>query len=123
MLGIANQRFAYGRPRNVDLSEEVIVVTGGASGLGLLIAEIYGMRGVSVAVLDVKDVGDGEGRGTDSIGWSQTHGVEYYRCDVGDRAQVEEAARRIEADVCVVSRSLPFKLMYFHFWFDSNSAQ
>jgi len=83
------------------------VVTGGASGLGLLIAEIYGMRGVSVAVLDVKEIGDGEGRGADSTGWSEMRGVEYYRCDVGDRAQVEEAARRIEADVRVVSRSFP----------------
>lgn len=30
-----NQRVAYGLPRDVDLGEEVIVITGGASGLAL----------------------------------------------------------------------------------------
>jgi hypothetical protein len=103
VLGIINRRVAYGRPRNVDLSEEVIVITGGASGLGLLIAEIYGMRGVSVAVLDVNQIEGGEGRETDSTGWKEMYGVEYYRCDVGDRAQVEDVARRIETDVRVFS--------------------
>lgn len=70
------------------------MITGGASGLGLLIARIYGLRGVSVAVLDVKEVAEVDG-------WDEISGVEYYQCDIGNRKEVEKTARRIEKDVCV----------------------
>lgn len=78
--------------RTVQLGEEVVVVTGGASGLGLLIARIYGMRGVRVAVLDVREVGHVEG-------WEEGVGVEYYRCDIGERSEVEGTLKRIEMEV------------------------
>ena len=87
-----NKRVAYGAPREVDWEEEVVLVTGGRSGIGRVIAESYGMRGVSVAVLDVR----GE-RGSEEM-----QNVRYYRCDVGDRAQVEEVARRVEEDVSLL---------------------
>jgi hypothetical protein len=87
-LGILNHQMAYTKPRKVDLSEEVIVITGGASGLGLLIAEVYGMRGATVAILDVKELESGEARG-----------VTVYKCDVGDREQVARVAVEIERDV------------------------
>lgn len=83
-----SQRMAFGLPREVDLSEEVIVITGGAGGLGMLIAEVYGMRGASVAVLDINDMENGEARG-----------VTYYRCDVGDKAQVAKVTSEIEKDL------------------------
>ena len=83
-----NRRVAYGLPRDVDLGEEVIVVTGGAGGMGLLLAEVYGMRGASVAVLDVCEMENGE-----------ASGVTYYKCDVGDKAQVARVAKEIEMDV------------------------
>lgn len=76
------------------MSEEVIVITGGASGLGLLIAEVYGMRGATVAVLDVKKLEDGEARGVTS-----------YVCDVGDKAQVAKVAKEIEEEVCLLFSS------------------
>ncbi|TDZ37883.1 Short-chain dehydrogenase/reductase family 16C member 6 [Colletotrichum spinosum] len=88
MANIINQRVAYGLPREVDLSEEVIVITGGASGLGLLIAEVYGMRGASVAVLDVNEMENGEARG-----------VTFYKCDVTDKTQVARVAAEIERDL------------------------
>ncbi|KAK0121420.1 hypothetical protein ONS95_009714 [Cadophora gregata] len=87
-LGVLNRQIAYSKPRKVDFSEEVIVVTGGASGLGLLIAEVYGMRGATVAVLDVKDLEAGEARG-----------VSVYNCDVGDKDQVAKVALEIERDL------------------------
>ncbi|CZS95492.1 probable short-chain dehydrogenase/reductase 3 [Rhynchosporium agropyri] len=87
-LGILNRQIAYSKARKVDFSEEVIVVTGGASGLGLLIAEVYGMRGATVAVLDVKDLEAGEARG-----------VSVYKCDVGDKEQVAKVAKEIEMDL------------------------
>ncbi|KAK3344437.1 hypothetical protein B0T25DRAFT_635253 [Lasiosphaeria hispida] len=88
MAGVINNRLAFGLPREVDLSEEVIVITGGASGLGLLIAEVYGMRGATVAVLDIKEMENGEARG-----------VTYYKCDVTDKDQVARAAADIEREL------------------------
>lgn len=88
VAGVVNERIAYGLPRDVDLSEEVIVITGGASGLGMLVAEVYGMRGATVAVLDVNDMENGEARG-----------VTYYKCDVSDKQQVLKVAGEIERDV------------------------
>ncbi|KAG8406560.1 hypothetical protein J3459_018663 [Metarhizium acridum] len=88
MAGVINQRIAYGLPR-VDLGEEgMIVITGGASGLGMLVAEVYGMRGASVAVLDVNEMENGEAQG-----------VTYYKCDVGDKAQVKKVSDEIERDL------------------------
>jgi NADPH:quinone reductase-like Zn-dependent oxidoreductase len=94
-LNTLNKQIAYSKPRTVDLSEEVIVITGGASGLGLLIAEVYGMRGATVAVLDVQDLESGEARG-----------VTTYKCDVGDNAQVVRVAAQIEKEVSTISRWL-----------------
>lgn len=89
-----NRRFAFGLPREVNLDDEVIVITGGASGLGLLIAEVYGMRGASVAVLDVREMENGEARG-----------VRYYKCDVTDKDQLARVSRQIEEDVSLVPSS------------------
>ncbi|KAL7273550.1 hypothetical protein RUND412_003575 [Rhizina undulata] len=88
VLRWVNNRIAHGGKRQFDWTEEVVVITGGASGLGLLIAEVYGMRGVSVAVLDVREPEGGEARN-----------VEFYKCDVGDRKQVEEVAKRIKEEL------------------------
>jgi hypothetical protein len=88
MLSAINNRMAFGLPREVDLSEEVIVITGGASGLGMLVAEVYGMRGATVAVLDVNEMENGEARG-----------VTYYKCDVTDKEQLARVAADIERDV------------------------
>jgi short chain dehydrogenase len=87
-----DRRIAYGLPREVEPSHEVIVITGGGSGLGQVIAQIYGMRGASVAVLDIKEVSEVEG-------WDELSGVEYYKCDVGDRKALEMTAKNIENDV------------------------
>ncbi|KAM3520707.1 hypothetical protein NHJ13051_006696 [Beauveria bassiana] len=83
-----NQRIAHGIPRQVDLGDEVIVITGGASGLGMLVAEVYGMRGATVAVLDVNEMENGEARG-----------VTAYKCDVSDYKQVAATALKIEQEL------------------------
>lgn len=88
VLSAINRRLAFGMPREVDLDDEVIVITGGASGLGLLIAEVYGMRGASVAVLDVKDMENGESRG-----------VSHYKCDITDKAALKKVAAQIEEEL------------------------
>lgn len=91
LLNGLNKRVAYGLPREVDWDEEVVVITGGANGLGKILAETYGMRGASVAVLDVaKPQKESEGLA----------GVQFYKCDVGDADAVEKAKGQIEKDVC-----------------------
>jgi hypothetical protein len=91
VLGAFNKRIAYGLPRDVDWNEEVVVITGGASGLGKILTEMYGMRGASVAVLDVvKPEKESEGLA----------GVQFYTCDVGDADAVEKVKGQIEKDVC-----------------------
>jgi hypothetical protein len=84
----ANRRVAFGPAALADAEDEVVVITGGASGLGLLIADFYRMRGAGVAVLDVKPMpGDG------------SSGVEYYKCDVGRAEEVAAVAKEITSSV------------------------
>jgi hypothetical protein len=92
-----NRRIAYGLAREVDFEEEVIVVTGGAGGLGGLVAEVYGLRGATVAVLDV------HGKDSDFANEAEEKGVEYYECDVSDRAQVERVKAQIEKELGTVT--------------------
>lgn len=94
LLQKLNLRVAYGAPREVDWDHEVVVITGGGSGLGRVLAETWGMRGASVAVLDVREPTD------------QLAGCTFYQCDVGDAQAVEGVAARIMEDVCTyLSRS------------------
>lgn len=100
ILNVFNHRLAYGLPREVDWNEEVVVITGGASGLGKILAEMYGMRGASVAVLDVrKPEKESEGLAD----------VKLYTCDVGDAAAVQKVKDQITKDVCTVF-SHPWRL-------------
>ncbi|MCJ1398048.1 hypothetical protein MMC11_001245 [Xylographa trunciseda] len=84
-----SERIAYGPPRKVDLEEEVIVITGGASGLGRCLAEIYALRGSTVAVLDIRGKESG-----DSL-----EDVSYYKCDVGDAAAMAHVWARITEEL------------------------
>ncbi|KAL8717130.1 MAG: hypothetical protein Q9225_005596 [Loekoesia sp. 1 TL-2023] len=88
LLSSVNQRWAYGPPRKVKLLDEVVVVTGGANGLGRCIAEIYAMKGVGVAVMDVAVKEEGE-----------REGVRWYKCDIGDRSMVQKAWQKINDDL------------------------
>ena len=75
----------------MDWDEEVVVITGGANGLGKILAEMYGMRGASVAVLDVqKPEKESEGLAV----------INFYTCDVGDAEAVQKVKGEIEKDVC-----------------------
>lgn len=98
ILSTLNQQLAYGAPRTVDLSNEVVVVTGGASGLGLLIARIYALRGASVAVLDLRGISDEE---VEEMGLGGC-----YVCDVSDRGALEGVVGRVAVEVCIFPFSL-----------------
>jgi hypothetical protein len=89
ILGPVNRRIAYGRSREVDFEEEVIVVTGGASGLGKCLAEIYALRGATVAVLDIRA----------SVMVDAVECANYYACDIGDPVAVKKAWATITKEV------------------------
>ena len=91
ILGLLDRKIAYGQPRELDWENEVVIITGGAGGLGKIMAEMYGMRGVSVALLDIREpVWESEGMAD----------VKFYRCGVGKRTDVERVKGQIEKDVC-----------------------
>jgi len=94
ILNYFNILLAFGPAREFDWTEEVVLVTGGGSGLGLLIAEVYGMRGVTVAVLDTNVTEEGE---------NEARNVYFYRCDVGDLAAVEAVKTRVEEELGTVT--------------------
>lgn len=96
LLQKLDQRFAYGAPRTVNWDTEVVVVTGGASGLGKILVETWAMRGVSVAVLDVRLPSNEEIEGNEAL---DTDNVQWYRCDVASAQDVERAREMIERDV------------------------
>ena len=94
LMSSLSDRYAFGKPREVDLSDEVVVITGGKGGLGSCIAEVYGMKGVRVAVLDVS-VGEEE----EKSGAEEENDVRYYRCDIGNREDVDRVWKRVVDDM------------------------
>jgi len=74
----------------MDWENEVVVITGGARGLGKVLAEMYGMRGVSVAVLDLEVPAERS---------EALEHVRFYRCDVSRLEEVRRVKGRIEEDV------------------------
>ncbi|KAL9630986.1 MAG: hypothetical protein Q9164_006133 [Protoblastenia rupestris] len=91
VLAIVNQRVAYGRPREIDWEREVVVITGGLGGLGGCITEIYGLRGVSVAVMDVGVPKELDGQ--------EKEGINYYRCDIADPQNMKDVWMKILEDL------------------------
>lgn len=100
LVGVS-KRYAYGPPRRLDWENEVVVITGGKGGLGGCLAEIFSLRGVAVAVMDVDIPLDCRGEGVEE------EGVVYYHCDVGDPEQVERVWGMVVRDVCCRIRKCP----------------
>ncbi|WP_300600073.1 SDR family oxidoreductase [Niabella sp.] len=78
------------------LSNKVIVVTGGASGIGYECVKAYTREGARVAVLDVQ-------RGAiERLGEETGKAHLYLHCDVSDEAQVKTAVAQIEQHYGVI---------------------
>jgi len=88
---IIDTRIAYGSPRLMDWEKEIVVITGGAQGLGACMAEIYSLRSVAVAVIDIAVPQEQDG--------TEVEGIWYYRCDIKHYGNVEETWERIVKDV------------------------
>lgn len=87
------------------LEDEVVLVAGGGgAGLGRLMAEVYAMKGArGIAVLDVKVPSDGP----EKEEWEEM-GIRWYKCDVGQRTEVERVRNQILDEVTMPFSS--FKL-------------
>jgi len=93
VLGLekAYERITWGKSRTLDWAKEVVVITGGSSGLGRVIADTYLMRGVKVAVLDVNTFEVEDDKDMASL--------RFYQCDIGDVEAVQRVKKMIEQHV------------------------
>ncbi|KIJ56770.1 hypothetical protein M422DRAFT_150098 [Sphaerobolus stellatus SS14] len=76
------------KPKRFDWGEQVVLITGGASGIGWLIATTLSVRNVTVIVLDTKPVERGN-----------YDNIDYYECDVSKWEEVQAVAKRIEEEI------------------------
>ncbi|KAF8165566.1 retinal short-chain dehydrogenase/reductase [Crassisporium funariophilum] len=79
-------KLLYG-PGLLDWSEEIVVVTGGASGIGELLANTLAVRNVTVVVLDVNPI------------VTENYNIVYYKCDVSKWEEVEAVSKKIIEEV------------------------
>lgn len=79
----------------MDWENEVVVITGGGSGLGRVLMESLVMRGVKVAVLDVKGID----REAEELRDGATGELVWEVCDAGRLEEVERAVRRVVKEV------------------------
>ena len=77
---------------SVSAIEEIIYVTGGASGIGLRVAELFAARGSDVAIFDVAP-GDAAAHQIERSRISPRQRVHAYFLDVADAMATEEAFR------------------------------
>jgi NAD(P)-dependent dehydrogenase (short-subunit alcohol dehydrogenase family) len=71
-----------------DWKKEVVLVTGGAGGIGGKIVQLFAERGIKVVVLDVID-----------MTFSTPANVHYYKCDITSTETLSKVAAQIRADV------------------------
>ena len=82
-----------------DVSDKVVVVTGGLGQLGRSYALALVDRGARVAVLDIAPIGIGEGDGA-AAGYGERaldKGLLFLQADVTDRGSIETALEKIES--------------------------
>ncbi|TFK55572.1 NAD(P)-binding protein [Heliocybe sulcata] len=79
----ANQASLFFAPPPMDWSEELVVITGGASGVGELIANTLAVKNVTVVVLDMKPIA------------TDNYNIAYYKCDVSKWEEVEAVSKKV----------------------------
>ncbi|TFY59158.1 hypothetical protein EVJ58_g5948, partial [Rhodofomes roseus] len=76
----------YG-PGSLDWGEQIILITGGSSGIGELIANTCAVRNVTVIVLDVNPI------------VTENYNINYYKCDVSKWEEVEAVSKQIIEEI------------------------
>jgi all-trans-retinol dehydrogenase (NAD+) len=80
--------------RTWDWSREIVLITGGSSGIGALIASQLAERGIKVVILDLKPpaAADSEIKG-------QNSNTSFYKTDVTSSSNIAEVAAAIRRDI------------------------
>ncbi|KAI5293539.1 hypothetical protein KEM52_005445 [Ascosphaera acerosa] len=86
-----NNSIAYGPPRVFRPAQEVVVVAGGASGIGRAIAQQCVSKGVRVAVLDIREAEHLSARAAER--------ARSYRCDATDLQQLQAVSEQIRREL------------------------
>ncbi|TDL29814.1 retinal short-chain dehydrogenase/reductase [Rickenella mellea] len=74
-------------PPRFDWGEQIVVVTGGSSGIGELIANTLAVRNVTVIVLDVNPI------------ITENYNITYYKCDVSNWDEVHAVSQKIVEEI------------------------
>lgn len=82
-----NQGSLLFRPGRFDWGEQIILITGGASGIGELLANTLAVRNVTVVVLDVNPI------------VTENYNITYYKCDVSQWEEVEAISKKIIEEI------------------------
>lgn len=81
------------------MNKKNVLVTGGASGIGLAITRRFANEGANVFILDYnKDSGENVAKGFQSEGFS----VSFFQADVSNQAQVKEVVAQISGNIDVL---------------------
>jgi len=82
-----NQGSIFFGPGRFDWGEQIVVITGGASGIGELLANTLAVRNINVVVLDTKPI------------VTENYNIAYYKCDVSKWEEVEAVAEKIVKEI------------------------
>jgi len=74
-------------PGPLDWGEQIVLITGGASGIGELTANTLAVRNVTVVVLDVNPI------------VTENYNITYYKCDVSKWEEVESVAKKVVEEI------------------------
>jgi len=74
-------------PGPLDWGEQIVVITGGSSGVGELLANTLAVRNVNVVVLDVNPI------------ITENYNITYYKCDVSKWEEVEAVSKKIQEEL------------------------
>jgi len=74
-------------PPRLDWGEQIVVITGGSSGVGQLLAETFAVRNVTVVVLDVNPI------------ITENSNIAYYKCDVSKWEEVEAVSKKVIEEI------------------------
>lgn len=82
-----NQGSLFFAPRDLEWSEQIVILTGGSSGIGELLANTLAVKNVTVVVLDIKPIE------------TENYNIVYYKCDVSKWEEVQAVSKKVIEEV------------------------